>query len=118
MGDQSTPLTAADARHLLRRATFGAPPKQVDAWLSTNTTRGQAADQLLAFPKRVFKPLGNEIYQRRNKWIRYMITTRWPLQEKLVLFWHDHFATSNTKVDDPKLMGNQNQLLRKFAKGN
>src|SRR6185295_14079081 len=53
-----------------------------------------------------------------NKWVKYMIKTRTPLQEKLVLFWHDHFATSNAKVDNPKSMAFQNQLLRRYAAGN
>ena len=118
MGDESTPLSKRDARHLLRRAGFGAPQTQVDTWFDSNTTRGAAADQLLAFPKRVFKPLGRQIYDRHNAWIRHMITTPTPLQEKLVLFWHDHFATSNDKVGNPVLMGNQNALLRKFCVGN
>ena len=47
-----------------------------------------------------------------------MVATPHPLQEKLTIFWHDHFATSNEKVDFPRLMGNQNGLLRRFCKGN
>jgi len=117
MGNENTVLTTADARHLLRRTGFGAPQAQVNAW-GMRLTRGQAADQLLAFPRRVFKPIGREIDDRHNSWIRHMITTRAPLQEKLVLFWHDHFASSNDKVGDPVLMGNQNALLRKFCVGN
>ena len=117
MGNENTVLTTADARHLLRRAGFGAPAAQVNAW-GTIVTRGAAADQLLNFPKRVFKPRGRQIEDRHNSWLKHMITTRAPLQEKLVLFWHDHFATSNDKVDDPVLMGNQNALLRKFCAGN
>ena len=30
-----------------------------------------------------------------NKWVKYMLKTKTPLQEKLVLFWHDHFATGD-----------------------
>jgi len=40
------------------------------------------------------------------------------LQEKLVLFWHDHFATSNASVGDPRLMSAQNRTLRYHARGN
>ena len=40
-----------------------------------------------------------------------------PLREKLVLFWHNHFATSVLKVKSPALMLQQNQLLRKHALG-
>lgn len=118
MGDQNTVLSAADARHLLRRTGFGAPLAQVNKL--TGMTRGSAADQLLAFrpaPTR-FKPQGRYIEDRHNSWLSHMLITGQPLQEKLVLFWHDHFSTSNSKVDYPMLMANQNALLRKFASGN
>ena len=36
--------------------------------------------------------------------------------EKLVLFWHGHFATSAEKVPDPRLMLEQNALLRRLAR--
>jgi len=116
MGDQNTLLGAAEARHLLRRSGFGAPPAQVARF--TGVTRGAAADSLLGFTPTKFKPTGKYIELVHNSWIKYMIATPRPLQEKLVLFWHDHFSTSNDKVDFPKLMGNQNKLLRQFCKGN
>ena len=47
-----------------------------------------------------------------------MATTTTPLQEKLTLFWHGHFATANDKVDDPRLMYLQNALFRSMAAGN
>ena len=40
-----------------------------------------------------------------------------PLREKLTLFWHNHFATSLAKVQNPTLMFRQNCLLRKHALG-
>ena len=46
-----------------------------------------------------------------------MVKTRLQLQEKLVLFWHDHFATSYAKVGDVDLMRNQNRLLRRQLQG-
>ena len=116
MGDANTALTAADARHLLRRSGFGAPAAQVAAF--TGMTRGAAANKLLRFTPAKFKPGGKDISLVHNNWVKYMITTAQPLQEKLVLFWHDHFSTSNSKVDFPALMANQNQLLRTFCKGN
>jgi len=118
MGDQNTPLDAASARHLLRRAGFGASLTQVNTWLNNGTTRGAAADQLLRFPKRAFKPICKDIDARHNSWIKHMLRTLTPLQEKLTLFWHDHFANNNDKVQDHVLMANQNQLMRKFAAGN
>ena len=40
-----------------------------------------------------------------------------PLGEKLTLLWHDHFATAQSKVQDPGLMRRQNDTLRKHARG-
>ena len=40
-----------------------------------------------------------------------------PLREKMTLFWHNHFATSLAKVQDPALMFRQNGLLRQHALG-
>src|SRR5207253_10124131 len=39
------------------------------------------------------------------------------LREKMTLFWHNHFATSNAKVQSAALMQKQNQLLRTHALG-
>src|SRR5262249_48318181 len=50
-------------------------------------------------------------------WLYRMIHTRAPLVEKMTLFWHGHFATGNSKVDNPRLMLRQNQLLRDGALG-
>ncbi|MBQ90858.1 MAG: hypothetical protein CL441_05465 [Acidimicrobiaceae bacterium] len=47
-----------------------------------------------------------------------MLTTRRPLEEKLTLFWHGHFATGNTKVRDTRMMHQQNEMLRENAAGN
>lgn len=119
MGDQNTLLTLSDARHLLRRSGFGV--RQDRAAKFTGMTRGAAADSLLGAKPSGFKPIGRDIENRHNSWLRYMITIRDPrteVQEKLVVFWHDHFSTNNDKVGDPKLMANQNLLFRKFCKGN
>ena len=47
---------------------------------------------------------------------RMLLTTR-PLEEKLTLFWHGHFATGNTKVRDTRMMLRQNEMLRAGASG-
>jgi uncharacterized protein (DUF1800 family) len=113
--DQNAPLDEASARHLLRRTGFGAPPSLLEDYVGL--TRGEAADQILAFKPNGFKPSGKSIDDVRNKWIAYMVKVKAPLQEKLVLFWHDHFATSATVVDS-KLMTLQNRALRLNCKGN
>lgn len=50
-------------------------------------------------------------------WYARLIKTRRPLQEKMTLFWHDHFATSAEKVTSAALMYQQNEILRKNATG-
>jgi hypothetical protein len=51
-------------------------------------------------------------------WLNRMATTSRPLQEKMTLFWHGHFATSFVKVKDAYLMWLQNDLFRRHATGN
>jgi hypothetical protein len=53
--------------------------------------------------------------ETRGWWIRRMLHSRWPLREKLVLFWHGHFATSANEVRSARLMFNQNAFLRKHC---
>ena len=40
-----------------------------------------------------------------------------PLEEKLTLLWHNHFATAQSKVQNAALMQRQNETLRKHARG-
>lgn len=51
-------------------------------------------------------------------WLDQMVLTQKPLQEKMVWFWHGHWATSIGKVNYALPMFKQNQLFRKYALGN
>ena len=51
-------------------------------------------------------------------WANRMLTTRRPLEEKLTLFWHGHFATGENKVRDYRMMLKQNEMFRTHASGN
>ncbi|MBI1334515.1 MAG: DUF1800 family protein [Armatimonadetes bacterium] len=51
-------------------------------------------------------------------WALRMVMTRRPLQERLTLFWHDHFAVSAEKVADGPNMLLYQQTLRQHANGN
>jgi uncharacterized protein (DUF1800 family) len=115
-------LTEADARHLLRRSGFGATREQIDE--IAGQTRGAAVDAMLVFKPKAFKPSGSTFEKAHAKWVKFMITTKYPLQEKLALFWHDHFATGVTKLmmmmDGRfalKIMANQIKLLHLQCKG-
>ncbi len=113
-----TPLTLQHARHLLRRTGFGTSQAEAAAFLARYPTRGDAANTLLAFKPAGFKPGGRDLDAIHDKWIKYMLKVKAPLQEKLVLFWHDHFATGISKVFDARLMSNQNKLFRQNGRGN
>jgi uncharacterized protein (DUF1800 family) len=53
----------------------------------------------------------------RGWWFERMRSTRRPLQEKMTLFWHGHFATSVEKVKSTYAMYLQNETLRRHAAG-
>jgi len=64
-----------------------------------------------------------QTYQRRmlelrGWWMQRMAHGPRPFQEKMVLFWHGHFATSIEKVRNPYFMWRQNDLFRRLATGN
>jgi hypothetical protein len=50
-------------------------------------------------------------------WANRMLATERPLEEKLTLFWHGHFATGQNKVRDYRMMLAQNRMLRARASG-
>ncbi len=51
-------------------------------------------------------------------WLKRMAFGPSPLQEKLTLFWHGHFVTSDKDERSAMLMWRQNELLRTHAAGN
>ena len=51
-------------------------------------------------------------------WANRMLATNRPLEEKMALFWHGHFATSEEKVRDYRKMLKQNELFRAQGTGN
>ena len=51
-------------------------------------------------------------------WLRRMIETGRPLEEKLTLFWHGHFATSYRGIEDSYHLSVQNEMFRNNAAGN
>lgn len=49
-------------------------------------------------------------------WVFRMLFSPDPLGERLTLLWHNHFATSNLKVNDLAAMRRQNEILRQYAR--
>ena len=73
--------------------------------------------------KKALQQEQNQIQQRqmlelRGWWLQRMTHGPRPFQEKMVLFWHGHFATSVEKVRDAYYMWRQNELFRRLATGN
>lgn len=104
-----------ELKHLLRRAGFGASraeleayggmrPRDLMAYLLDFEQVPDDVDARIGQPEyaRVmvrgeFKPNTN-ITDARQRWLFRMLHTERPLQEKLTLFWHNHFATAYSKV--------------------
>ncbi|MDG2112240.1 MAG: DUF1800 family protein [Actinomycetota bacterium] len=93
----------ADAEHLVRRTGFGIDYAFVDELVTLN--RSDAVGRVMDFspnpaatpPAEVFDEDGSRWRQVRDLsqwWAERMRTVPRPLQEKLVLFWHGHFATN------------------------
>jgi uncharacterized protein (DUF1800 family) len=113
--------------HLLRRFGFGASEAEL-AYYGTGGLAG-AVDKLLNYESvdegfsvepmamATGKNAKLKIEAVQEWWLMRMVTTRRPLQEKMTLFWHDHFATSTDKVTSPYMMLAQNQILRAGATG-
>ncbi|MEO9161617.1 MAG: DUF1800 domain-containing protein [Casimicrobiaceae bacterium] len=59
----------------------------------------------------------SRIVELRGWWLAEMQATPSPLTERMTLFWHNHFATSEQKVRDARLMYAQNALFRREALG-
>ncbi len=73
--------------------------------------------------KRLAQQEENKVRQKRflelrGWWLQRMASGPRPLQEKMVLFWHGHFATSAEKVQNPYYMWRQNELFRRLATAN
>src|SRR5579862_7954294 len=115
--------------HLHRRAAFAATWNEIERDLRdgpeaavTRLVEGQA--RLEGVPEG-FESLAAIIGQaavdsgsaERLKawWLYRCLFSPHPLQERLTLMWHNHFATSNLKVDDLRLMKRQNDVFREHA---
>jgi uncharacterized protein (DUF1800 family) len=116
--------------HLLRRAGFGATAAETDEYLALGF---EGAVERLLGPETVadadldarldalvLDPAANQTAfpDLQIEWFYRMITTKRPLQEKLALFWHGHFATANSKVNSPALMRQQYRLFLNLGLGN
>ncbi len=148
------PLTVdPQIEHLLRRAGFGASQDELAVFQKFSVR--QAVEYLLDYedlPDDVDGYIGQVGYagmttngpfsprslitHARQRWLFRMVHTRRPLQEKMTLFWHNHFATGYSKLagltgaaegarymaarpaEDPGGVRGQVEMLRDHALGN
>ncbi len=138
-------LGESDARHLLARTGFGPTADEIQAY--ARLTRAQAVDRLLReardvpmtappesllattplrYPgpgatEEVLRPFlqqqAREGLELRAWWIAEMLATPSPLTERMTLFWHNHFVSSQQKVRFARLMYRQNATFRTHALG-
>ncbi len=139
--------------HLLRRAGFGASPAELAFYEELGYPA--AVDLLLDYeqvPDDVDQQIGRPGYvgvtargpfspntvinDARQRWLFRMVHSQRPLQEKMALFWHNHFATGYQKIagavgatdatrmlaakpsEDPAGAKGQLELFREYALGN
>lgn len=59
-----------------------------------------------------------ETHRLNYWWAQRMLTSPRPFEEKMALFWHGHFATTEEKVRDYRKMQRQLQLFQQQGRGN
>ncbi len=135
----------AAAARVVRSVGFGASGALVDAvdaagpasWLTTSLAAPAGGDPGVTntpaptFP--TLPPLGKDatMDQRRQRrqqegdqvtqlvgwWVTRMVSVQNPVVEKLTFGWHNHFATSSTKVKSAPMLLRQNEQLRALGRG-
>ncbi len=117
------PISADDAAHLLRRTGVVALADEV-ATLTGLTVEGAVntvLDTSVNPPLNIAPIPAQEQWiwfqDIRRNWLDRMATLPAPIEAKLDLFWHGHFATSNRKIGDVLLMVNQYQKINTLGRG-
>ena len=120
----------AQMAHLMRRAGFGATHEELDQYVAKgydatveelinppdNMPAGDMIGLLRYMPNCLLP--GGVPQPGQYNWMYNMITTKRPLEEKVALFWHQVFATGNSKVDNCDQMLEQLVMFRKYGMGN
>ena len=132
--------------HLLKRSLFGV--KKIDITINSGKTLNEVLNNLLGNEMTITPPVnnyndatltdadvpdgqswvrapygnGNTNSKRMGSftswWTGMMLEQAPTLREKMVLFWHNHFATETATVGDARYSYKTNALLRSFCYGN
>jgi len=112
--------------HVVRRLSMGVHPDLVDGAADADAAVSALLDLSSPGPEPYRLPLPSDDDQARRVdrirapiawWLRSMATTRRPLEERLIWFWTDHFATSIRKVRSADLLWRQHLTIRAGATG-
>jgi uncharacterized protein (DUF1800 family) len=127
----AAPWNLQRAGHLHRRAAFAAPwailqrdladgPQlAVDRLLHGETQTPDASSAAFDAMARTIgdaATASGSAERLKAWWLYRMLMSPDPLGERLTLMWHNHFATSNRKVQNLLIMREQNDLLRTHAR--
>ncbi len=124
MADNKTALMA----HLIRRAGFGAPRDELDAYVSKGYEQtveelihpeNQPDIDLFLVARYLPEYESLEAIDSNQQGLLYrMINTGRPLQEKMALFWHGILCTGHAKVDHGRQMTINIDMFRRHGMGN
>src|SRR5579872_139460 len=115
--------------HLYRRTGFGATTAELDAGVKAGFEKTIELVLTGRQESEEFKRTSDFMASERSMppgapqnrlsawWLDRMLKTAYPLREKMTLFWHNHFATSNAKVRNARYMLGQYHLMQKHALG-
>ena len=142
----ATPMGYDEARHLLARTGFGPTDAEIRGYapltreqgvnlvlrdvrtqaitpapafaLESSPLRYPRADTVTPEERRAFQQqLVRQGLELRAWWMHEMLVTPSPITERMTLFWHNHFVSSQQKVRFSRLMYQQNATLRAHALG-
>ena len=144
---ESPVATRQDVSRLFARAAFGATAQDLDTW--SGRPYADVVENLLNVPALDSRPPAPDEAERivfendpaedftrgadfgltpyfdpavekaGRWWVERMRTTQYPLEERMALLWHDHFATAyGFPYPDVRMLMQQNQLIRRRALGN
>jgi len=107
---------------LLAGARNDMPPEEPPAYARPrNLQKERRERELLSkeeklMQRRAAQKRDREAYLRfTGEWLRQMRESQTPLREKLALFWHGHFATSQVKVRQVFYLWTQRETFRRLA---
>lgn len=118
------PWDRAAATHLLRRAGFAPSQDEIQTALDAGpadtvrrlvrqTRDGERHDELDETGRAL--AVRPDIDALRGWWLLRMCHTERPLAARMALLWHNHFATSNAKVQSPALMLQHLRTIERHA---